>query len=161
MPVALRRGKRSPSHPVGSELIFLTSQKSMRFSLHPTRWARNIGLRVGGLFLLVMRLHPTQWAWNIMIYITTTHSFKVSPSHTVGSKNRTPPASIYADLEIVRSPSHAVGSEQRGWVRNEGETHPSPSHTVGLERRCCHGAAFQVSASPSHTVGSEPACCGV
>jgi len=60
---------------------------------------------------------------------------KTSSSHTVGSKNRTPPASIYADLEIVRSPSHAVGLEQGFWGKLIAMAFMSPSHTVGLERQ--------------------------
>ena len=75
----------------------------------------------------------------------------------MGSKNRTPPASIYADLEIVRSPSHTVGLElppfpsafhvvfgcrhPTRWAWNgafidfqsNDEAETSPSHTVGLE----------------------------
>ena len=78
----------------------------------------------------------------------------MSPSHTVGLGQVLPcfgclpPFSLVAiphsglgtkNLNggvamVKQSPSHTVGSEQRGWVKNEGETHPSPSHTVGLEQ---------------------------
>ena len=52
----------------------------------------------------------------------------------MGSKNRTPPASIYADLEIVRSPSHTVGLERAIREYEYEKSKLSPSHTVGLER---------------------------
>ena len=79
----------------------------------------------------------------------------VSPSHTVGSKNRTPPASIYADLEIVWSPSHAVGSEHGIVFALSRAEAMSPSHTVGLEQKVSFVIATEKERSPSHTVGVE------
>jgi hypothetical protein len=116
------------------------------------------------------RKNPTRWAWDLFskrervrnTQVTIPHGglgtknlnggaamVKISPSHPVGSKNRTPPASIYADLEIVRSPSHAVGSE-----RGQGDSIPvgrqaggGADVTIphgGLGMQACHRYHFAV-----------------
>jgi len=57
-----------------------------------------------------VRLYPTLWAWNLGIN------------------------QVYL-LNVLQSPSHAVGLELSNSYWTYGRTYTSPSHKVGSERR--------------------------
>ena len=122
----------SPSHTVGLEQACLVSLLCFEVGHHPTRWARNKEEEIWDGAVVHVIVTIPHGGLGTMSGADTSHKTKSCHHPTRWARN-----SIFGrgmnPYATKMSPSHTVGSEQRGVQLTLRVFHTSPSHTVGSE----------------------------